>query len=916
MITFNCFDFVVFKFVLLQTSYQQLIDSADTLAHIHTSQLKHTQKMSLFQDLKLKRRKTSSTVVQLGIPSNHALNEGGGGNGNAITASRLSCLLAKKGSISRVSQPLIAERQTPTETENGDSCEALAVAEIVERSENNSATAAAGLLLHLSSGGSRPTLSHTPLAVLNEKAGLSCVQKTSVVNLISNNPGGNCVRVIQTSGSNFRSNSFSSGSCSGSSTASTGSSASSTSSIFEMDAEQCLDLSTRCKARALLANRRGTVPVVVGLNWANRNGSAKSSVMGPPSSDSSETLDSPSVLVIQPPLLSTAKPISPPTADSTSSQANFSVTNLMLNNCLSKPTTVIDYVGSSATDPDAAVASRALLQLSAVGSSTTPPSTEQPRSQPQSLPQMNAESYSPSVSCSPPQLMNTSSLAKNSQERRSRPSSPADSQNDLNLANPLSFSLASLRRESPISESGRASTFSSDQNSCQPFNQIQLSGAPSPPPRPPSNDQMMICMICEDKATGLHYGIITCEGCKGFFKRTVQNKRVYSCVADCQCVITKQQRNRCQYCRFQKCLRKGMVLAAVREDRMPGGRNSGAVYNLYKVKYKKHKKNNAPGNGQNMLETSGTGEPSPAPTSSAIVSSTTPVNSLNANGAVTYRILTTNTNSTAVGSTGGGATIFSFTPRDANAAQMTETNGRTVSSGFLAALIANQSSQADQNAGQSMDESMRESATSDASSKTQVKTGNERANEPKIMMGILKSALIGSKVTSSSGLHRSSITAQPILSRALNEPRQVVAWFTRCEPKQPATETVANASSASAVEQNEMETDRQEPHEMVAKLVEADDCSELDAGNLTKSGGRRTDDEDDMMNIILDRKLTLNEKLCSIGDSIVNRLVQWTKRLPFYEKLPVQSITTVRHFFYRSADCKKRLACSVNIVQG
>lgn len=26
-----------------------------------------------------------------------------------------------------------------------------------------------------------------------------------------------------------------------------------------------------------------------------------------------------------------------------------------------------------------------------------------------------------------------------------------------------------------------------------------------------------------------------------------------------------------------------MVLQAVREDRMPGGRNSGAVYNLYKV---------------------------------------------------------------------------------------------------------------------------------------------------------------------------------------------------------------------------------------------------------------------------------------------------------------------------------------------
>ena len=98
------------------------------------------------------------------------------------------------------------------------------------------------------------------------------------------------------------------------------------------------------------------------------------------------------------------------------------------------------------------------------------------------------------------------------------------------------------------------------------------------------DEQPMVCMICEDKATGLHYGIITCEGCKGFFKRTVQNKRVYTCVADGHCEINKAQRNRCQYCRFQKCLQRGMVLAAVREDRMPGGRNSGAVYNMYPCK--------------------------------------------------------------------------------------------------------------------------------------------------------------------------------------------------------------------------------------------------------------------------------------------------------------------------------------------
>ncbi|KHJ40927.1 zinc finger, C4 type [Trichuris suis] len=99
----------------------------------------------------------------------------------------------------------------------------------------------------------------------------------------------------------------------------------------------------------------------------------------------------------------------------------------------------------------------------------------------------------------------------------------------------------------------------------------------------------MACIICGDKSSGLHYGIYTCEGCKGFFKRTVQNKRVYRCVVgDGKCAVTKEQRNRCQYCRFQKCLRKGMILEAVREDRMPGGRNGSTIYNLYKMTCKRY----------------------------------------------------------------------------------------------------------------------------------------------------------------------------------------------------------------------------------------------------------------------------------------------------------------------------------------
>ena len=69
-----------------------------------------------------------------------------------------------------------------------------------------------------------------------------------------------------------------------------------------------------------------------------------------------------------------------------------------------------------------------------------------------------------------------------------------------------------------------------------------------------------LCPVCGDKVSGYHYGLLTCESCKGFFKRTVQNKKVYTCVADKSCQIDKTQRKRCPFCRFQKCLSVGMKL--------------------------------------------------------------------------------------------------------------------------------------------------------------------------------------------------------------------------------------------------------------------------------------------------------------------------------------------------------------------
>lgn len=57
---------------------------------------------------------------------------------------------------------------------------------------------------------------------------------------------------------------------------------------------------------------------------------------------------------------------------------------------------------------------------------------------------------------------------------------------------------------------------------------------------------------------GRHYGAVSCEGCKGFFKRSIRKNLVYTCRGSGECVINKHHRNRCQYCRLQRCMVLGM----------------------------------------------------------------------------------------------------------------------------------------------------------------------------------------------------------------------------------------------------------------------------------------------------------------------------------------------------------------------
>ena len=80
------------------------------------------------------------------------------------------------------------------------------------------------------------------------------------------------------------------------------------------------------------------------------------------------------------------------------------------------------------------------------------------------------------------------------------------------------------------------------------------------------------CLVCGDKATGIHYRVLTCEGCKGFWRRTIMrglDSEVtgYTCRESTDtCPVTRETRGRCQRCRYLECLRAGMVV-----DRSAGG---------------------------------------------------------------------------------------------------------------------------------------------------------------------------------------------------------------------------------------------------------------------------------------------------------------------------------------------------------
>ncbi|GMS90312.1 hypothetical protein PENTCL1PPCAC_12487, partial [Pristionchus entomophagus] len=90
--------------------------------------------------------------------------------------------------------------------------------------------------------------------------------------------------------------------------------------------------------------------------------------------------------------------------------------------------------------------------------------------------------------------------------------------------------------------------------------------------RHPQLIPQQLCKVCGDKSSGVHYGVITCEGCKGFFRRSQQsnNTSSFTCNQKQTCEINRTTRNRCQYCRLQKCLSLGMSRDSSKSPRAKG----------------------------------------------------------------------------------------------------------------------------------------------------------------------------------------------------------------------------------------------------------------------------------------------------------------------------------------------------------
>ena len=84
---------------------------------------------------------------------------------------------------------------------------------------------------------------------------------------------------------------------------------------------------------------------------------------------------------------------------------------------------------------------------------------------------------------------------------------------------------------------------------------------------------LKFCFVCQEQARPgsehlKNYGGVVCYSCRAFWRRSHQRSKTpnFVCKSGGKCAMTVQTRRRCKKCRYDRCLRAGMVPEAVLDE--------------------------------------------------------------------------------------------------------------------------------------------------------------------------------------------------------------------------------------------------------------------------------------------------------------------------------------------------------------
>ncbi|KAI0228749.1 Nuclear hormone receptor E75 [Lamellibrachia satsuma] len=152
------------------------------------------------------------------------------------------------------------------------------------------------------------------------------------------------------------------------------------------------------------------------------------------------------------------------------------------------------------------------------------------------------------------------------------------SQSSKSSPNPCQSDASQSSKSSPNPcQSDASQSSNSSPNPCQSDTSQSSKSSPNPcqsdtsqsPKSTPVHMLVMLppCRICSERASGFHYGVNTCEACKGFFRRSLKKKTQYKCTYDGKCDTQSGKRNMCAACRHKKCIEVGMSKSAIKTGR-------------------------------------------------------------------------------------------------------------------------------------------------------------------------------------------------------------------------------------------------------------------------------------------------------------------------------------------------------------